>query len=219
MRWVLGWGALLVIVTVSLMGIRGTVVDRRPLMLLPDMDDQPRYDAQAESAFFADGRTMRTPPAGTVGFGSSYEGDAGSPHQDPDLLEADDRFYRGKDGEQFVKLNPLRVDMELLRRGQDRFNKHCAVCHGEAGYGNGIVTKYGFPSIPSYHTDQVRGMPDGEIFSIITNGKGLMMPYGPQVRPRDRWAIVAYIRALQRSQNATLADVPAEIRAENGKVR
>lgn len=217
MRWVLGWGVLLIVVAVSLLGFRGKVVDRRPLRLLPDMDNQPRYNAQAASTFFADGRTMRTPPAGTIGFGASYFDDAGSPRQDPDLLQADDRFYRGQEGDEFVRHNPIQVDQALLERGRERFNMHCALCHGEAGYGNGIITKYGFPNVPSLHSEPLRNMPDGQIFSTITQGKGLMMPYGPQVRPRDRWAVVAYLRALQRSQNATLADVPDEHRAE--KVR
>ncbi|MEO6807505.1 MAG: cytochrome c [Isosphaeraceae bacterium] len=215
MRWVLAWCALLVVGTVGLLGVRGMVADRRPLMLIPDMDDQPRYDPQAESDFFGDGRTMRTPPAGTVAFGGAdYFSDAGSPRQDPDLLQADDRFYRGKQGDRFVERNPLPIDLAVLQRGRERYNMHCAICHGEAGYGDGIVTKYGFVGVSSYHAERVRAMSDGELYQIITNGKGLMMPYSPQVRPRDRWAIVAYVRALQRSQNATLADVPPEVRAE-----
>jgi mono/diheme cytochrome c family protein len=218
MRWVLAWCALLVVGTIGLLGVRGTVVDRRPLMFISDMDDQPRYDAQAESAFFGDGRTMRAPPVGTVPFGGAdYDGDAGSPRQDPDMLQADDQFYRGKKGDRFVEHNPVPVDLEVLRRGRERYNMHCAVCHGEVGYGNGIVTTYGFVGVSSYHVDRLRAMSDGEIYGTITDGKGLMMPYGPQVRPRDRWAIVAYIRALQRSQNATLADVPPEVRAEQAR--
>ena len=215
MRWVLAWGVLLVVGTVGLLGTRGTIADRRPLMLLPDMDDQPRYDAQSEAAFFGDGRTMRTPPAGTVAFGGpSYLADAGAVRLDPDLLAADDVLYRGKRGEKFVDRNPLSIDRALLERGRERFQMHCAVCHGEAGYGNGIVTKYGLVGVPSYHDPRLRSIPDGELFQTITNGKGQMAPYAPQVRPRDRWAIVAYIRALQRSQNATAADVPADVRSE-----
>lgn len=215
MRWVLAWGMLLIVSAVGFLGVRGMIADRRPLMLIPDMDDQPRYDAQSESTFFGDGRTMRTPPANTIAFGGpDYFSDAGSIRQNPDLLAADDAIYRGKRDGKLVAHNPLAVDMALLERGRDRFNIHCAVCHGEAGYGNGIVTRYGLVGVPSYHDDRLRAMPDGELFHTITEGKGQMMPYGPQVRPHDRWAIIAYIRSLQRSQNATWADVPAEARAE-----
>src|SRR6516165_3044615 len=103
MRWVLLGLALLTAVVVSQMGLRGTVSDRRPLMLIPDMDFQPRYDAQAASPFFKDGRAMRTPPAGTVPFGGAdYVSDAGSPRQNPDFLQADDSYYRGKQGASWV---------------------------------------------------------------------------------------------------------------------
>ena len=195
--------------TVALLGFRGMTSSRRPLMLIPDMDDQPRYEAQSESRFFADGRTNRVPPAGTVAFGGrDYASDAGHPRQDPDFLEADSRLFRGKEGDKWVAKNPLPLSMAVLARGQERYQIHCAVCHGNVGAGDGIATKYGMAGVPSYHDQRLRTMPDGEVFNTITNGKGLMMPYGPQVKVRDRWAIVAYLRALQRSQNASLADVP-----------
>lgn len=103
-------------VFVSLMGVRGTISDRRPLMIIPDMVVQPRYHAQDESPFFADGREMRTPPAGTVPFGGAdYESDAGSPRLNPDFLQEDDRYYRGKQGTAWVTKIPVKLDMELLR--------------------------------------------------------------------------------------------------------
>lgn len=228
MRWVfLGIGAV-ALLTVLALGPRGRINPRRPLMLVPDMDFQPRYGPQEESRYFGDRRTMRTPPAGTVAFGGAgfsgvqgshqvgtnyggYFNDAGSPRQNPDLLRADDAFYRGKRGGELVARNPLPVDLDLLRRGRNRFNVHCAVCHGATGSGNGITTQYGL-NVPGYHDDRLRGVPDGHIFDVITNGKGSMMPYGHQVKPADRWAIVAYVRALQRSQHATLAEVPEALR-------
>lgn len=215
MRWVFLGFLGLVAATVAIMGVRGTTSPRRPLMLVPDMDFQPKYKPQWTSRFFADGRSQRTPPAGTVAFGgNNYAADAGAPRRDPDFLQADDALDRGKQGEGWVAKGPLPVDLALLNRGRERFEIHCSVCHGSAGLGNGITTQYGLAGVPSYHDDRIRTMPDGEIYNTIVNGKGTMMPYGHQVAIRDRWAIVAYIRALQRSQGAKLDDVPASQRAE-----
>jgi mono/diheme cytochrome c family protein len=215
MRWVfLGVGLLAVAVT-SLMGARGTVNERRPLMLLPDMDFQPRYEAQAPSPFFRDGRAMRTPPAGTVAFGGAdYQSDAGSPRPNPDDLQADSRYYRGKQGDAWVTQIPLKVDLALLRRGQEQYGIYCAICHGETGSGKGLMTEYGLVGVASI-TDELHSlMPVGQYFYVITSGKGRMMTYAPQVAVSDRWAIVAYVRALTRSQNAGLNDVPPEARGE-----
>lgn len=215
MRWVLAGFLAVILLIIALMGWRGMTSVRRPLMLIPDMDIQPRYDAQAESAFFADGRTMRPTPAGVVAFGGlDYFSDAGSPRKNGDLLAEDDAFYRGKVGKTFVSKAPIEVDLPLLRRGRERFNIHCAVCHGATGFANGITTQYGLMGVPSYHDTRIRTMPDGEIYNTITNGKNTMTAYGHQVAVRDRWAIVAYIRALQRSQNASVNDIPASARAE-----
>ena len=215
MRWVFAGFFGVVIAMITLLGWRGMTSARRPLMLVPDMDFQPRYNAQAESAFFADGRTMRPTPTGVVAYGGlDYVSDAGSPRQDANLLAEDDSYFRGKIGKTFVAKNPLQFDLPLLRRGRERFQINCVVCHGATGAGNGITTQYGLVGVPSYHDQRLRTMPDGEIFDTITNGKNSMTAYGHQVVPRDRWAIVAYIRALQRSQNATEFDVPAAARAE-----
>jgi mono/diheme cytochrome c family protein len=215
MRWVfLGLG-LVAAAVISQMGPRGAVNDRRPLMLLPDMDYQPRYDAQAAGPFFPDGRAMRTPPVGTVPFGGGdYDSDSGSPRQNPDFLREDDAYYRGKDGPAWVARNPLRVDKALLRRGQERYNIYCGLCHGATGTGKGIMTQYGMVGVASITDELHRLMPDGEYFNVISNGKGRMMGYAPQIKVRDRWAIVAYLRALMRSQNATLPDVPDSLRGE-----
>jgi mono/diheme cytochrome c family protein len=215
MRWVILGLALITAGIVTLMGPRGAINGRRPLMLFADMDFQPRYDAQAASPFFADGRAMRTPPAGTVPFGGAdYDSDAGSPRQNPDMLQGDDVYYRGKQGVAWVSRNPVPLDIELLRRGRQRYDVHCAPCHGATGTGNGVMTQYGMVGVASI-TDPLHGlMSDGEFFSVISNGKGRMMSYAPQIKVRDRWAIVAYIRALIRSQNASLSDVPEAQRGE-----
>jgi mono/diheme cytochrome c family protein len=184
-------------------------------MLIPDMDFQPRYDGQAPSPFFADGRAMRTPPAGTVCFGGAdYESDAGSPAQDPDFLRDDSRYYRGKQGGVSVPQVPVKVDLALLRRGRERYDIYCAICHGATGSGKGLMTEYGLVGVASI-TDEIHAlMPAGDFFDAITNGKGRMMSAAGQVKVRDRWAIVAYLRALMRSQSAGLNDVPPEHRAE-----
>jgi hypothetical protein len=202
-------------VIVSLMGFRGTVSEHRPLMIVPDMIVQPRYHAQDESTFFKDGKAMRTPPAGTVPFGGGdYESDAGSPRQNADLAREDDRYYRGKEGAGWVTRIPLTLDLALLKRGQERYEIFCTPCHGAAGTGNGLMTQYGLVGVASI-TDEFHAlMPVGEYFNTISNGKGRMLGYGPQIKVRDRWAIVAYIRALMRSQNATLGDVPEAHRGE-----
>jgi mono/diheme cytochrome c family protein len=215
MRWVLLGIATMAAVVVILMGPRGTVSDRRPLMLISDMDFQPRYNPQAASPFFADGRTMRTPPTGTIPFGGAdYDSDAGSPRQNPDFLRGDDAYYRGKQANAWITSNPLPVDMALLRRGQERYNIYCALCHGATGAGNGVMTQYGMVGVASITDELHKLMPDGEYYNVITNGKGRMMTYAPQIKVRDRWAIVAYLRALMRSQSATLSDVPEARRGE-----
>lgn len=213
MRWVFLFLGLVTAVVVSILGPRGMVNGRRPLILVPDMVKQPRYNAQAASPFFADGRVMRTPPAGTVAFGGGdYDADAGSPRQNPDFLQEDDAFYRGKRGTAFVDHNPLKITMPLLRRGQERYDIYCAPCHGATGTGNGVMTRFGMVGVASITDDLHRLMLDGEYFNVITNGKGRMMPYAPQVKVADRWAIVAYIRALMRSRSGTPGDVPEALR-------
>lgn len=140
-----------------------------------------------------------------------YSADAGSPKQNPDLLAKDTRFFEGKEGKDFVAKSPVPVTLELLQRGRQRFNIHCSPCHGATGSGNGITTKYGM-NVPSYHDDRIRKLPDGEIFNTITHGKNTMRPYAAFVKPSDRWAIIAYVRTLQRARSASPEDVPEQER-------
>ncbi len=216
MRWIVLGIGLLAAGLVYLMGSRGTLSERRPLMFISDMDFQPRYDAQAPSPFFRDGRAMRTPPAGTVPYGGAdYESDAGSPRQNPDFLEADSRYYRGKEGDAWVTELPVKVDLALLKRGQQRFLIFCGNCHGAMGSGKGLMNEFGLVGVPSI-TDPLHVLvPPGVYFDVITRGKGRMMPLAGQIKVADRWAIVAYTRVLMRSQNATLDDVPPELREES----
>jgi mono/diheme cytochrome c family protein len=208
MRWVFLFLGLVTATVMSLLGPRGMVSDRRPLVIVPEMVSQPRYDAQAASPFFADGRVMRAPPARTVAFGGGdYDADAGSPRQNPDFLQEDDAFYRGKRGAAFVQNNPLLITVPLLRRGQERYNIYCAPCHGATGAGNGAMTQYGIVGVASITDELHQLMPDGEYYSVITNGKNRMLGLASQVKVADRWAIVAYLRALMRSRNGTAGDV------------
>jgi mono/diheme cytochrome c family protein len=168
------------------------------------MDRQPKYKAQAESRFFADGRTDRPLPVGVVARGE---------------LRADDEIYQGKStGGQWLAGFPsaIPLDAKLLERGRERFTIYCSPCHGALGDGNGITKQYGMGATPSYHDDRLRKMAEGEIYNTITNGKGTMLPYADKILPEDRWAVVAYVRALQRAQLGTTNDIPPAQKSELG---
>ena len=123
-------------------------------------------------------------------------------------------YYSGTENGQLVTKLPMPVTPELLQRGQERFTIYCAMCHGADGYGHGMIVQRGFTTPPSYHTEALRNAPIGHVFDVITNGKGAMYPYGARVPPDDRWAIAAYVRALQLSQHAKESDVPDDMRAQ-----
>lgn len=160
-----------------------------------DMHDQPKYKALAASNFFEDHRASRPLVEDTVARGN---------------LREDTVLYTGKSGDQFVKDFPLPVTAELLARGQNRFNIYCTPCHGRAGDGKGMVVSRGAKQPPSYHIDRLRESPHGYFYDVITNGFGAMYDYSAQIQdPKDRWAIVAYIRVLQRSRYSPESDVPA----------
>jgi mono/diheme cytochrome c family protein len=166
------------------------------------MDWQQRFDPQSANPFFADGRAMRPLVAGTVARG---------------FLREDVRFYFGRDETgAFVRDMPLPMTRELLVRGQERYKIFCSVCHGPVGDGLGIIMtgEYGYVPAPSYHSDELRAQPDGYLYNVVVNGVRTMPGYGTQIPVADRWAIVSYVRALQRSQNADRADVPADVIAQ-----
>jgi len=165
-----------------------------------DMHDQPKYIPLRPTDFFADGRSARPLIEGTVARG----------HLD------DDAAYfaaKGADGK-FVAQFPFPVTKEVIERGQNRFNIYCTPCHDFLGTGNGRVVRRGFRHPPSYHIDRLRQAPAGYLYDVITNGFGAMPDYSAQIEARDRWAIVAYIRALQLSQNAPVSDLPADAKAQ-----
>ena len=199
--------AFLVVLLISVMGFRGLVSTRPPIEVFPDMDHQAKYKPQAQSKFFADGRADRPLPAGTVPFGRD------SQQADPAFLRADDAHYAGKNADgSFVKGFPIEITEAVIRRGQNRYQIYCAPCHGALGDGNGITKSYGMVATPSYHDDRLRTMAEGEIFNTITLGKNTMFPYADKLSPDERWAVIAYVRALQRSHHAKIDDVPPELR-------
>ena len=165
-----------------------------------DMHDQPKYIPLRPSSFFDDGRSARPLPAGTVARGH---------------LDENTAFYTGKtpDGK-YVDGFPFPLTKEVLMRGQQRYNIYCTPCHDRTGSGHGMVVRRGFRPPPSYHIDRLRQVPNGYIFDVITNGIGAMQDYSAQVNPADRWAIIAYERALQLSEDAALNDVPVADRAQ-----
>jgi len=165
-----------------------------------DMQDQPRYEPLESSTFFDDGRASRAPVAGTVARG----------HLDEDTV-----FFAGVEANgAMVTAIPMPVDRALLDRGRERYDIYCSPCHDRVGGGAGMIVQRGYKQPPTFHDDRMRSLPPGYYYNVIRNGFGVMPSYAAQVPANDRWAIVAYIRALQRSQNATLADVPESQRGK-----
>jgi mono/diheme cytochrome c family protein len=175
--------------------------DNEPIHPNLNMDYQPRYNTQETNELFDDGMAMRPPVPGTVAKG---------------FLREDVRFYSGQTEEgRFVEKVPVPVTRALLERGRERYNIFCSVCHGQAGFGQGVIMTgdYGYAPAPTYHKSALRDTADGYLYDVITNGVRNMPGYAAQVPVADRWAIVAYIRALQRSQNAQRENVPPSVLA------
>ena len=177
--------------------------EKPPIHLIKDMDNQPKYKTQAESKFYENDATMREPVPGTVARGQ---------------LRDNSIYFTGRNVDSsFVRKAPVEITTQLLMRGHERFDIYCSPCHSRVGDGKGIMVDRGYLPPPSFHIDRLRNMPDGEIYNIITNGVRNMPSYGHQVPPDDRWAIVVYVRALQRSHNATIDDIPVELREKVNK--
>ncbi len=213
---------LVTIITIALLGFQGQLRQAPAIEFFGDMKRQDKVKFQKPSSFFADGRGARPPVDGTIPMGYDIPGHAmqnsAAPKEDIDsplgeFSAGTDYLNTGKMGDQWGTGLPLPVTAELMRRGQKEFTIDCAVCHGATGQGNGITSKYGLIGIANYHQDKYRQMADGQIFNTITHGFNTMMAYGDKVTVKDRWAIIAYIRALQKSQNARIEDVPEDQRA------
>ncbi len=214
---------LLLLLLVSMTGLRGWKSKRPPIELFPDMVRQAKYKAQTESSFYADGRSARPHAEGTVPMGYSapegkeiknLSGDLTSPYKNIQFSGSPTYRETGRMGTQWGTGIPFEVTPEIMQRGAERYAINCAVCHGATGQGNGIASKYGLNGIANLHQQRIRDMADGEIFNTITWGKNTMMSYGANIQVPDRWAIICYLRALQRSQNTTLSDVPSDERTK-----
>lgn len=160
-----------------------------------DMHDQPKYKSYKASEFYDDGRASRQPPRGTVPFGGAQQ---------------DQHFFTGMINGKPAAEFPFPVTRQLLERGRERFNIYCAPCHDRTGTGQGMIVQRGMKLPPSYHITRLREAPPGYFFDVMTRGFGAMYSYASRISPHDRWAIVAYIRALQLSQHATIGDIPQE---------
>jgi mono/diheme cytochrome c family protein len=209
------WLTSIVVILVALswipvaLALRARVVKKTEprIHIIQDMDNQPKVKAQSRLMLFADRRGMRPPVPGTVARGA---------------VIGDSALMLGtSEGDSWVETNPVPVSMSLLERGQQRYEIFCSPCHGLAGYGDGMVAQRAdqlqegtWTPPTSFHTDLVRERPAGHLFNTISNGIRNMPSYGSQIPVDDRWAIVAYVRALQRSQNATIDDVPADLQAQ-----
>jgi mono/diheme cytochrome c family protein len=165
------------------------------------MHDQPKYVPLRQSAFFGDERSARPLVPGTVARGQ---------------LRDDTLLYTGKVNNADATVFPFAIDAKAMARGRERFDIYCAPCHGRTGQGDGMVVRRGYRRPPSIHIDRLRESPPGHFFDVITNGFGAMPDYASQIDAEDRWAIVAYVRALQLSEHATIADVPA---ADRGRLQ
>ncbi len=215
---------LFTIAVVAVFGFRGQKSTGAPLEVFPDMVRQMKVRAQAPLEFFADGRGPRAPVAGTVPIGYEMPHPQNSPtgappgeglsHRRLAFSAGTDYYNTGKMGDRWGTGIPVEVTPQLMQRGQQRFNITCAMCHGATAAGNGITKQHGLATVVTLQDDRLRKMADGEIFNTITNGKNTMMAYGPNILVADRWAIIAYLRALQRSQTGAIVDVPPEHRAE-----
>ena len=192
---------LALVLAVAFGGCKGMTSEAPPIHPNLNMDYVQRFEAQEANPLFADGAAMRTPVAGTIARGNLRV-----------AANADVAYGRTPSGA-YVADIPVPVTPSLLQRGEERYNIYCTPCHGYAGDGRGIVAVgnggigYGF-QVPSYHTESLQAREDGYIYDVIANGLNKMPSYGHEMAPDDRWAVVAYVRALQRSQAASAADVP-----------
>lgn len=189
-----------VLLVAGIAGARGKLSRKPPIEVFSDMDRQPKIRPQTPSDFFADGRSSRVPVEGTVSRGSHFLDTPANTGMVPGTTN-------------FVAVNPLKVTEQLMARGQQRFQIYCSPCHGALGDGNGITRNFGMAVVANLHDPRIVGLGDGEIFYVITHGRNLMGSYASQIEVEDRWAIVAYVRALQLSTLGAPEDLaPAQPR-------
>lgn len=210
MRYFLTGFALLVVAVVAVAGFRGGLSRKPPLEVFPDMDRQQKIRPQEPNNFFANGSSSQLPVSGTIA-------------RTAPIQVGDQQVQRYEDSPvttgrltgttNFVDVNPMPITAAKLARGAERYQISCSPCHGAQGDGKGIVSKYGWAAIANLHDKRIVALPDGDIFNTISHGKNTMGAYASNITVEDRWAIVAYLRALQLSRVATLDDVPADKRS------
>ena len=203
MRYIFIVWLVCVAVVVGIAGFKGDKTRRPPIELFPDMDRQPKLRPQTDNAFFKDGRSSQLPPQGTIARKSGWE-------------QTVENTGRVNGTTNFINSIPVPVNSELMARGQERYSIYCLPCHGAGGDGKGVTSKLGMTLVGDLHDQKGRKLvtaADGQVFDTITNGKNLMGAYGSVIDVKDRWAIVAYVRALQLSRLGLLDDIPAAERA------
>jgi mono/diheme cytochrome c family protein len=201
----------LVLGVVGILGFRGSRFRQPSLYIFPDMEWQLKLRPQTPNGFFASGLSSQLPVPGTIARGTPIQTVTGPvyPYEDAPVNTG-----RLSGTTNFLENNPLPVTGELLRRGRQRFTINCSPCHGQLADGNGITKKLGVMlAVANLHDKRIVEMADGELFYVLTDGRNLMPGYGANLRVADRWAIVAYLRALQLSQLGSTNDLPAPLRA------
>jgi mono/diheme cytochrome c family protein len=212
MRYFLLVFGIVVVGVVLVAGRRGDISRNRPIQIFPDMKRQLKLRPQTANSFFANGLSSQLPQPGTIA-------------QEKPMLVAGQEIYSFEDKPvntgkvtgttNFIELNPMPVTAQLLTRGHRQFNIYCAPCHGQTGEGTGITKKIGAMAIvANLHDKRIVQLTDGEIFTTVSHGKGVMQGYAPQITTEDRWAVIAYLRALQLSRLGSVDDLTAETRAK-----
>ena len=200
-------GAAIGVAAFGTFGLQGKMSRKPPMELFPDMDRQAKLRPMEPNHFFANGVSSQLPPAGTVARSQPIETAKGAVYRFEDSSVNTGRVIGTTN---FVETNPLAVNAQLIQRGRERFDIYCAPCHGRLGDGNGITKKIGvMPAVANLHDKRIVEMADGEIFNTVSNGKGLMGAAGPLLPTEDRWAVIAYLRALQLSWLGTTNDLTA----------
>jgi mono/diheme cytochrome c family protein len=210
MRYFLLIFGLAVVLVIAIAGKRGDMTRRTPIEVFPDMDRQLKLRPMEPNGFFANARSSQEHPIGTIARSTPLTNGASQavfPYEDNPLNTGQ------KPGTtNFVELNPMTINAEVMKRGQQRYTINCSPCHGQLADGNGVTKKYGMAVVANLHDKRIVEMPDGELFHVITQGRNLMQGYAAQVDVQDRWAIVAYLRALQLARLGSVDDVPEAYR-------
>lgn len=218
MRYFLLLFVLAGVIVVGVAGFRGSTSRKPPIEVFPDMDRQPKLRPQDRNSFFPDGRSSQSPPEYTVARTKAYEGLLGVdpifPYQESPVNSG---LITGTTN--FVESIPFQITERFLDRGRDRYQIYCLPCHGAIGDANGVIKKVAMPTVANLHEARIIQMTDGQIYYAIKNGSPsqLMGSYAAQVTVEERWAIVAYVRALQRSRLGSLDDVPESLRSTLSK--